>query len=900
MKKSNYLGVVMFSMFLFNCGKLSESQNKKNEEKIDKNKAGKVVKNKKEKTSDKTKGVKDNKSKKDKNLNKKNRKTKEKVKISNNRNYTLYDHYRFSSYEEADPGSPIIINGYRYYYIYKGEKVIEYRKRGFEILVNERVVGLDFGLFKDCKAIGSIISKASEDVEYLKFTVKCFENISFPKIIQNHRSKNLMLYPTDYTDKSYLDKILPFVKRIKVLVSGSDCLNEQFFKQAVQLHTLDAYSAEPCSLKGIENSKSIRTLNIHSSMIQPEDYKKLATLKTLRKLIIGESETKGDSLNYIGSLTGLRYLDICGAKILKPQSFAFLEKLTELRTLKVCEFASKTAKYLKNLKNLKHFDMSKGTFTPELYSTLLNLKTLRILKINDLKEPKEEDYKAVGKLTWLKHLNAGGIRDSPSEFKIKHLGNLKNLEYLDLSETSKSGGTTNIDDNCVKNIAGLTNLKYLNLDGGRWITGKTISPKWSKLEYLNVELTKVEDEKWVKIISGFKNLKELNLYSYIKPVGYKHLNNLKNLKVLHMSSRWTKNREAFNSLNELKDLNNLIYLKILGFGVTGENLKGIGKLKNLKYLYLSIEEINNDGLIHLKNLKTLKYFTLSSRKKDKNSLKSLAFLTSLEKLRILSSYPSDSYMPYIFKLKNLFTLSLPKEEFTEKSLQFLGKMKQLQKLNFSPKNMQVSQKIALKSRLKNCFIDPPFVMPKKMGPFVIGEECEEFKEISFNNKKLGCGSVTVSKKEYFALIAKSKFSSTKIYNNKGKEITTFKNGGIMEVSIYKKNFLIIQYDKKVVSDIEYFAIVDLLNKKVIFGGKGGGSPFSKKDMYLARLELIEKKWLVTCVDLKKMKISIVHSFNPEKLDEAKLSWEKSGKLKLKGYDVNSDSDKTIEISCPKK
>jgi Leucine-rich repeat (LRR) protein len=173
------------------------------------------------------------------------------------------------------------------------------------------------------------------------------------------------------------------------------------------------------------------------------------------------------------------------------------------------------------------FAISIGRLTTPYIRRLKQLAGLKFLRLLDLYATKVTDagLAAMEKLTQLKRLEMRGTRVKGPGFS--HLANLKNLKYLVLSETSfgdeglshlKDLGlehldlwNTSVTDTGVANLAGMSQLRWLNLDG--------------------LNLTDAA----AKSLAGLTNLESLNLSNNaITDAGLEQLCSLKNLKSLSL------------------------------------------------------------------------------------------------------------------------------------------------------------------------------------------------------------------------------------------------------------------------------------------------------------------------------------------------------------------------------
>ncbi|CAA2952065.1 LRR receptor-like serine threonine- kinase FLS2 [Olea europaea subsp. europaea] len=189
---------------------------------------------------------------------------------------------------------------------------------------------------------------------------------------------------------------------------------------------------------------------------------------------------------------------------------------------------------LLNLKSLQHLDLSSNTFDGVLIPEFLgNLKNLQYLNLFD----------------------AGFSGIIPPT-----LGNLSNLQYLDVSSGSSS----------------------LTLDGFQWITGLT---SLKHLEMKSVDLSLVESN-WLEMLNMLPHLTELHLASCFLFGSISSLDsvNFTSLAIIDLS---------FNSFNSmfpdwLVNISSLVYFDLSNCMLRGRIPLGFGDLPNLKYLNLAV------------------------------------------------------------------------------------------------------------------------------------------------------------------------------------------------------------------------------------------------------------------------------------------------------------------------
>ncbi|MBA7504439.1 hypothetical protein ES706_03082 [subsurface metagenome] len=247
----------------------------------------------------------------------------------------------------------------------------------------------------------------------------------------------------------------------------------------------------------------------------------------------------------------------CGTKSMKEiKMINQLDKLTELKKLKIRFLKIKKINGLENLTQLEELELSRDEI-----SEIKGLETLRNLKKLDLSHNNIEHIQGLENLTQLEELEL--IFN-----KIISIGGLehqKNLKSLSLRQNQI---------NEIKNLDNLKNLKELRLDSNQISEIKGLE-NLNNLEELNLLKNQIRE---IKGLKNLKNLKKLNLeHNQISEI--KNLKNLKNLEFLIL---------AYNQIHELKELSRLKKLRsveLQGNYHLVETLKRTKKGKKTKYIF---------------------------------------------------------------------------------------------------------------------------------------------------------------------------------------------------------------------------------------------------------------------------------------------------------------------------
>jgi hypothetical protein len=858
------------------------------------------------------KKVKDDKNIENQDLSEKSKSVKTKKKLSKptNRKYSLYNNYFYNFYGEADYGTPIIVNKKeKIYYIYKGEKVIKYRKTGYSIFINDKIIGYDLGKIKNCTMVSNILKTTSKNIDYVKLSYDCLKNLNVLKNMGNLKSKNLMIVIFSkryYQPKSkiklfnHLEKI---AENIKVLDLKFVFPNESFLKKAKFLQLLYVRGYNHFKLNGLENHKHLKIFKIKNTHINFNDFDILQTVKSLR---VFHSSGYGFTKYFLRKLKGfkkIKELHLCNIEDADNYYFKFLKEFKDLENLKLCSNLKYAAKHIENLKKLKYINMENSSFTSDIRKILPSIKSLERLNINDLKNSTEEDFKTISLMENLKFLSARRIKGGIQKNKFKHLAKLKNLEILDISYNSSSYDKNHdtFGDGDLRYLENLKKLIYLNLKSTD-TNAKNLPVTLKNLKYLNLNTKETIKMKSFERLSKFNNLEELKLSCLLDPDGIKYLGNLKKLKLLYLPSF-----KEFN-LSVLSKLKNLVYLYINISKRDIKTLVKLGNLKNLEYLNLNSIFPSFEYFQGIEKLKKLRYIDINAKQIDFKNIRMLSKLNNLEFLKLEIQTPGldSKVISEISKFKKLIELRLPEGKIYDKDfIKILSKMTHLNFLRFDCKNWNLKNKIVLVKGLNKTRILPELILLK--GPFMEDKNCGSLKEIIYKDKKLGCGRIfsmnnvifNNKPEEFVAVVKGSNDKIWKVYDEKGENIYTSQIGMVTKISRYKTNYLIMEIYHN--NDYEgSWAIFDLKRKKGVVKESRIVVELLPDENYVAYLEKRKSSHTVKCFYLKSFKIKSVYSYEPSSYSYYYLSANFGGK----GYRIVKERKKGggsfVNVSCEEK
>ncbi|CAN4084372.1 unnamed protein product [Withania somnifera] len=320
----------------------------------------------------------------------------------------------------------------------------------------------------------------------------------------------------------------------------------------------------------------------------------------------------------------------------------------------------------------------------EINPSLLELKRLRYLDLsmNNFGGNKVPEF--IGRLKELRYLNLSGASFSGSVSSF--LGNLSNLQVLDLSMYSEKPAENNLEW-----LRGLSFLEHLNLGGSdlskvadSWLhTINNYVPSLlelhlpqcqllnlpSSLPSLNLTSLLVLDlsnnvfnssifPQWLFSLSNLVHidLNSNNIYSELPDEFAK----LTSLEYLDVSSNYGINGPLKKSLGKLCNLTTLIlsYNSITGYITEFVNALSECQSNNLETLDLSFNELSGNLPATLGQLKKLKSLQLRFNSLTGTIPETIGELSSLEALYLNSNKMSGNLIPNIGQLTSLVSLDI--------------------------------------------------------------------------------------------------------------------------------------------------------------------------------------------------------------------------------------------------
>jgi len=554
-----------------------------------------------------------------------------------------------------------------------------------------------------------------EEVIELKIYASCFTNEQLKTVLSYNTIETLEIdiidrsslnygcnsYPTNYEifntltnlksfslvgANGFLINVLPNIsKQLKMLqIGGKDFsedlnLTQDLVDSLSELSNLNSLKftntifSKKIDYSKFENLKKLTFLEIEFDFNNP-DYIQENLLKycnSLKKLVISDGIFNEKSFNAISNLANLEELELEYYEFEEGAVFSSINKLKNLKTLSLtCPLAIGFNKHdlssnLFYLTKLKRFSIRNCsiTFTPlknsPSWSNLKNLEYLRIYTSDDEYRDDAFDYKYLGDIPSLKEVYINGKGYSNIT---ENIGNLKNLEILDLSYNSI--------DSLPKAIGGLEKLRELNLHSNDLISIPEEIGNLKNLKDFRItfnELTSLPES-----IGNLYNLERFwASYNYIINIP-ESIGNLSKLTYLELNkNQITEIPKSIGDLmidslnfesnnieripDEVGNMKNLIKIN-LNINNIASIPSSLKNLENLEYLYLRENQIERipDWIGEMKNLKSIDLY----RNKITNIPSSLGNLNKLQNLN-LSSNLIDDYLPEsLNNLPNLQSIEL--------------------------------------------------------------------------------------------------------------------------------------------------------------------------------------------------------------------------------------------------
>jgi Leucine-rich repeat (LRR) protein len=342
---------------------------------------------------------------------------------------------------------------------------------------------------------------------------------------------------------------------------------------------------------------------------------------------------------------GLRF----NRALLAAPHLAALGALKQLRTFGcyACEIPDDAAlAHLAGLAQLQGLDFNHLQVSDAGLNQLAGLKGLRWLQLRDV-----------------------GVTDRGLEW----LSELKQLEILRLPYT-------NVSAEGVGRLVELPRLRELSLQGKLQDLDLTDAfvdalARLQRLQTLSLIGTNLTDQ-GLKRLAGMTQLRELSFAGHVTDTGLKALAAFQQLRTLDLADSGISDA----GLKELGALRQLEVLRLNRTKVTGSGFRSLASLPALRELRLGGCALTDAGLKELAGVTQLQSLGLANTRITDAGMKHLAALTELQAL-ILGGSVTDAGLKELVPLKQLRTLDLGYIEITDAGLTDVAALTQLTELD---------------------------------------------------------------------------------------------------------------------------------------------------------------------------------------------------------------------------
>ncbi|MCT4564333.1 MAG: leucine-rich repeat domain-containing protein [Maledivibacter sp.] len=436
------------------------------------------------------------------------------------------------------------------------------------------------------------------------------------------------------------------------------------------------------SLEGIEHLTNLKELQLRSA-IRPKDIELLEKLPNLKRLKLGRESGYG-----LEFLKELKFLEDLQIEIV--WSVKTIGELTNLKKLSLKTEANDLSS-LSNLKNLRELALDSYSSEsqdidkkrPDIGKLLLELDNLQKLKLYvtplDLVSNK---YLGVKKLDFLDDFELLlNVRDNYSYLSedVKNLSSLKEFtKVTKLSIYEKKEGANKVAVKSMMGVGYLKNLKELNIDTRNLNIMHTILPlnELKHLEKIYLNNQNVDNLEYFKDMSGLKEIYILNNRKEISD--FKILGNFEALKTLKISFAESIDANEPLNISSLANLHMLENIELTGCKVN--DISWIEGLKGLKTINLA-----NNSIVDISSVASLN--NIEEINLEYNGIEDIYPIIDNKKLKRLNvSYNDGVIIPIGFYLPDLEVLEWEGNDI--KSVAFNQKMFKLKKLNLSRNSLE--------------------------------------------------------------------------------------------------------------------------------------------------------------------------------------------------------------------
>lgn len=404
----------------------------------------------------------------------------------------------------------------------------------------------------------------------------------------------------------------------------------------------------------------------------------------LQVLTFRGTDLDEEALECLGHLTSLEVLMLfdCQVSDRGLRHIAGLSSLRELN-LRSSSVSDEGAAHLSKLPSLSALFLSHSKVTEKGVGHLVKMRSLETLELygNEIGDA------GVERLRELKSLRRLGIGSDHylSDDGLRHLTDLENLEWLDLSNTS-------IGDQALARLKNLPRLQYLRLTDTNVSDGGLAHLRdFRSLQ--DLLLPAGISDRGLEHVSKVGTLRSLLVqHSPITDAGVSALERLAFLETLQICCAPVEKDTPGVTDKSAASLVRMAGLKVLWLqlsGITDHGLAQLTGLKSLETLQLAGNQITWEGLRHLRRFPALTDLTVTGIRGEDLTLRHLAALTGLKRLAINGSgrFDSDAELTHLAGLTRLEELSISGIPIEDEGLEHLAELTSLRNLRLYDRDL---------------------------------------------------------------------------------------------------------------------------------------------------------------------------------------------------------------------
>ena len=284
-----------------------------------------------------------------------------------------------------------------------------------------------------------------------------------------------------------------------------------------------------------------------------------------------------------------------------------------------------------------------------------------------------EDLAAIGRLPTLRALEASGIFHQRQDYigisdtQLSEIAKLRALEWLDLHDTQ-------VTDEGITHLGVLRHLRELNLSQTS-ISGSGFAALSSlrELEKLDLHHSAFTDE-GARDLSALSSVRVLNLtQTKIRDNGLRCLASMRKLEELELALTDVSD----DGVRHLASLPSLRSLNLIGTKVCGEAFADFNSVGALESLSVGQTPFTDDSMWFLEAMRSLRFLDLSDTKVSDGGIVCLSSLARLEQLYLKGTDVGDASLHYLAGLRNLKCLSLANTRVTDEGIDMLRSLDSL-------------------------------------------------------------------------------------------------------------------------------------------------------------------------------------------------------------------------------